>query len=209
MRWEPARPHFGHLSAGRALDRIPTMPRIRLVFQHLGWKLITACALLLALRCAAQNAPASCKSQPPDNAREVQSSETSDSAGSIAAAARSTKAQKTGRAKKVITDEDMEAVAGPLPRLKMDGAENADEVVAAIAKYKLDHTPEQTEQAVHVWYDRYDDILGAAIQENLDLQTLRSANMSNGYELCQESQDYQKCQSRQMAESRGRAMMRP
>jgi hypothetical protein len=45
-------------------------------------------------------------------------------------------------------------------------------------------------------------MLAAAIQENLDLQTLRNANMSNGYELCPESQDYQKCQSRQMAKYR-------
>ena len=132
---------------------------------------------------------------------------TSDSAGdadsSLAAAAKTSKVQKAAKAKKVFTDEDMEATAGPLPRLKMDGAENADEVVAAISKYKLTHTPEQTEAAVHIWYDRYDEMLQAAIRENLDVQTLRAANVSNGYELCMQSQDYQQCQNRQMAEQRG------
>jgi len=97
----------------------------------------------------------------------------------------------------------MEVTAGPLPRLKMDGPENADEVVAAITAYKTTHTPEQTENAVHIWFDRYDDILAAAIQENLDITTLRNANYSNGYELCQESHDYQQCNNRQMAELRG------
>jgi len=97
----------------------------------------------------------------------------------------------------------MEVTAGPLPRLKMDGAENADEIVVAIAAYKASHTPEQTENAVHIWYDRYDEILAAAIQDNLDIQVLRNANYSNGYELCQQSQDYQQCQNRQMAEMRG------
>ena len=132
------------------------------------------------------------------------SSETpTDTSTSLAAAARSAKVQKGAHAKKVFTDDDMEATAGPLPRLKMEGAENADEVVAAISKYKASHTPEQTEQAVHIWYDRYDGMLAAAIQENQDMMALRNANVSNGYELCQESQDYRQCQNRQMAEQRG------
>lgn len=125
-----------------------------------------------------------------------------ETASPLAAAARSTK-DKAAHAKKVITDEDMEVTAGPLPRLKMDGAENGDDIVAAIAKYKTDHTPEQTANAVHIWYDRYDQMLAAAIQQNLDVKVFRDANYSNGYELCQQSQDYQQCQNRQMAELRG------
>ena len=151
--------------------------------------------LAVAQLAAAQNAPAPAPPPPP------QSSATSDA--SIAAAARDAKAQKAARAKKVFTDEDMEATAGPLPRLKMDGPENADEVVAAIAKYKADHTPEQTENAVHIWYDRYDDMLAGAINTNIDVTVLRQTNYSNGYELCQQSQDYQQCNNRQMAELRG------
>lgn len=121
---------------------------------------------------------------------------------SLAGAARDARARKE-HSKKIFTDDDMEATAGPLPRLKMEGAENADDVVAAISKYKATHTAEQTEQAVHLWYDRYDQMLAAAIQENQDIASLRSANISNGQALCQESQDYQQCQSRQMAEMRG------
>ena len=167
------------------------------------WKTIAASLLLVASQALAQNAPATCQSQPADKSTEARSSDAVGSDTSIAAAARSAKAQKTAHATKVITDEDMEAFAGPLPHLKMDGPENSDEVVSAITQYKLTHTPEQTEQAVHIWYDRYDEMLAAAIQENIDLQTLRNANLSNGYEICQASQDYQKCQSRQMAEYRG------
>lgn len=127
----------------------------------------------------------------------------SDAPHSLADVVRGSKAQKTVHAKKTITDEDMEATAGPLPRLRMDGAENADDVVQAIALYKTTHTPEQTEQAVHIWYDRYDEMLAAAIQDNQDTMVLRNANSSNGYELCQESGDYQQCRTRQMAEQRG------
>jgi hypothetical protein len=127
----------------------------------------------------------------------------SATASPLAAAASNAKAQKTGHAKKVFTDDDMEANAGPLPRMKMDGPENGDDIVAAITKYKETHTPEQTEQAVRTWYDRYDEMLVATIQENRDMATIGSVNMSNGNELCQQSQDYEHCQSRQMADQRG------
>ncbi len=127
----------------------------------------------------------------------------SDEDISPAQAARDKKALKTLHAKKVVTDEDMEGNAGPLPRLKMDGAENGDEVVAAITAFRMTHTPEQTESAVRIWYDRYDEMLAAAIRENLDTKTLRETNYRNGYELCQESQDYAQCHARQMAELRG------
>ena len=128
---------------------------------------------------------------------------TNDTETPLAAAARKAKAQKGMHAKKVFTDEDMEATSGPLPRLKMDGPENGEEVVAAIAKYKTNHTPEETERAVHIWYDRYDEMLAAAIQENKDTQVLRNANTSNGYELCEQGGDYMQCRNRQMAEQRG------
>jgi hypothetical protein len=122
---------------------------------------------------------------------------------SLAGAARRAKAEKTQHAKKVISDDDLESSAGPLPKLTLDGAENADDVVAAIKTYKETHTPEQTEHAVQRWYEKYDQELAAAIQENLDLRALREANVSNGYEMCQQSQDYEQCTARQRAEARG------
>ena len=155
--------------------------------------LVVGC-LAISLPAAAQND--SCSAQPAPAASD-------EPAASLAAAARDSKAQKSVHAKKVFTDEDMEATAGPLPRLKMDGAENADEVVTAISHYKATHTPEETEKAVRIWYDRYDEMLAAAIQDNQEMMVLRNANSSNGYELCQESGDYEKCRNRQMAEQRG------
>ncbi len=149
--------------------------------------------LILIVEAAAQGS--SC--QAPQTAQP-----STDSGSSLADVVKGAKAQKSPHAKRVLTDEDMEESAGPLPRLKMDGAENADQVVAAIAAYKANHSPEETEKAARIWYERYDEMLAAAIQENLDLKTLRDENLSNGYELCQESQDYQQCNSRRMAEFR-------
>ena len=42
-----------------------------------------------------------------------------------------------------------------------------------------------------------------AIQENRDMAAISGVNMSNGNELCQQSQDYEHCRSRQMADQRG------
>lgn len=144
----------------------------------------------------AQNAATSCQSQ--DEPKQV-----SPAGDSMAAAARNSKAQKTNHARKVFSDEDMEAWSGPLPRLKMEGTENADQIITAIAAYRMSHTPGQTESAVRGWYERYDEILAAAIQNDIDTRVLRAVNSSNGYELCMESRDYQQCNSRQMAEQRG------
>lgn len=127
----------------------------------------------------------------------------SGTASPLAAAARDAKAQKTARAKKVFTDDDVEGNVGPLPRMKMEGPENGDDIVTAITKYKETHTAEETERAIHTWYDRYDEMLVATIQENKDMAALSSANTNNASELCQQSQDYQQCQSRQMADQRG------
>ena len=150
---------------------------------------------LLVFEAAAQNAPVSCQAP-----YEQGQSSTGES---VAAAARSSKNQKTTHAKKVFSDEDMETWSGPLPRLKMEGTENADEIIAAITAYRANHTAGQTEGVVRLWYERYDEILAAAIQNNIQTRVLRDANTSNGYELCMESQDYQQCHNRQMAEQRG------
>jgi hypothetical protein len=145
--------------------------------------------LFWSLQPSAQNASA-----PNSSEQSTQPPTAADS--SIAGAARSARAKNAAHSKKVITDEDMDAMAGPLPRLKMEGADNTDEIVAAIKKYKATHSPEQTEQAVHGWYDRYDQMAAAAIRENVQINTLRNVNASNGYDLCEESENPQQCRGR-------------
>jgi hypothetical protein len=113
---------------------------------------------------------------------------------------RNSKKPAASKAKKVITEDDMNAAANQLPRIRMDGAENADEIIAAIGEYKASHTPEQTEEVVQAWYERYDQDLAAAIQQNQTVNTLREENFSNGNEMCREGGDWQKCEGRRRAE---------
>jgi hypothetical protein len=143
---------------------------------------------------AAQSPPPSSLSGPPP---------TPSSDKPIAAAVRDSKTQNKSRAKKVFTDEDMEAVTGPLPRLKMDGIDNTDQIIAAIGEYKKTHAPEEVEHAVHDWYDEYDGQLAAAIQDNLNRQILMQENQANGYDLCRQGGDYEKCAKRQTSEAVG------
>jgi hypothetical protein len=119
---------------------------------------------------------------------------------SLGAVARTSKKQAPAHAQKVITEDDMDSAANALPRLRMEGAENSDEIIAAIGKYKESHTPAETEEAVAAWYGRYDQDLAAAIQDNQTVQSLREENASNGYELCRQGGDYQSCENRRHAE---------
>jgi hypothetical protein len=114
---------------------------------------------------------------------------------SLGAVARSSKKQSTLHAKKVITEDDMNTIANALPR-----PENGDEIIAAIGKYRETHTPAETEDAVRAWYERYDEDLAAAIQQNQVVNSLREENFSNGNEMCREGGDYQTCELRRRAE---------
>jgi hypothetical protein len=93
---------------------------------------------------------------------------------------RNSKKATSVRAKKLITEDDMNAIANALPRIRTEGAENADEIIAAIGQYKASHSPEETEAAVQAWFERYDQDLAAAIQQNQTVSTLREENFSNG-----------------------------
>ncbi|MGD0568830.1 MAG: hypothetical protein ABSA78_10530 [Candidatus Sulfotelmatobacter sp.] len=119
---------------------------------------------------------------------------------SLGAVARSSKKQSILHAKKVITEDDMNTIANALPRLRMEGPENGDEIIAAIGKYRETHTPAETEDAVRAWYERYDKDLAAAIQQNQVVNSLREENFSNGNEMCREGGDYQSCELRRRAE---------
>jgi len=85
----------------------------------------------------------------------------------------------------------------------MDGTENSDEIIAAILTYRKNHAAKETESVIRAWFERYDEMLAPAIHNRTETRNLRAANTSNGYELCLESQDYEHCHNRQMAEQRG------
>lgn len=122
---------------------------------------------------------------------------------SLGAVARRAKSNKTAAAKRIITDDDVKGTIGPLPRLKIKEAENGEDVIAAIIAYKQSHSADQTEEAVHRWFDEYDKDLEKAIQSNIEIKAVRGANVGNAYILCENDQDYYECQKRRVAETDG------
>ena len=70
-------------------------------------------------------------------------------------------------------------------------------------EYRKKHSAEESATAIRRWYDEHDSILAAAIEEGQQLKNLRNANMSNGYEMCQEGGDYERCEKRRRSEVRG------
>lgn len=123
----------------------------------------------------------------------------------LAAAAQEAKARKP-KAAKVFTDEDMDVHKSPIPIMNLDGDENTDAVVEAIQKYKEKHKAEETEAVVHDWYDEYDAMLASNAREAGQYRFLRETNTLNGYDLCQQSRDYEHCEKRRQSEIRGQRM---
>ena len=184
--------HFGHLFPAKAGGYDFNVTTFRFPpFGLRSWLRASAFALFVS---------ASFAQQPPPVAPAAPEPTSTGAEQPLGTVARNSKQQTSVRAKKVITEDDMDALATALPRLRMEGAENADEIIAGIAQYKASHTPEETEAAVRAWYERYDQDLAAAIQQNLVVNTLREENFSNGSELCRESGDYQSCELKRRAE---------
>jgi len=123
----------------------------------------------------------------------------------LAAAAQEAKARKP-KAAKVFTDEDMDVHKSPIPIMNLDGDENTDAVVEAIQKYKEKHKAEETEAVVHDWYDEYDAMLASNAREAGQYRFLRETNTLNGYDLCQQSRDYERCEKRRQSEILGQRM---
>lgn len=88
-----------------------------------------------------------------------------DDSTSVADAAR--KAHSTpAKSKTTITDENLTSNRGPLPDMNIDGVDNSDDIIKAIAKYRQDHKPDEVEQVIRGWYDHYDMMFQKASDEN-------------------------------------------
>lgn len=160
------------------------------------WHCLLTGLMFALLEAGAQDNPARQTPATPDS---------NPSQASIADAARRSKAQSK-HAKKVVTDDDLDTAAGPLPRLKLYGLENSQEVVAALMNYRNSHTPAQTEAVLRAWYEHYEQINEAVIKQNDNVRAVQSANLSNEIDLCQGGQEpdqYEACQKRRIAEQRG------
>ncbi len=69
------------------------------------------------------------------------------------------------KARMVVDSDSIRASKLPIPDIRMDG-DNSEEIVKAIVAYSSSHTPKETEDMVHSWYDRQDGTAQEAAEEN-------------------------------------------
>jgi hypothetical protein len=130
------------------------------------------------------------------------------SSKSLGEIAKEAKKNKTPAAKKVITDDDIAPQRGPLPALKFDEDDNTDDIVDAMSAYRHSHTPEESEQLIHDWFDDYDSILRAALKSQSQSAGIQQSMSNYNYRVCQDSRNYQQCIARGRGEM-GTAPMYP
>ncbi len=99
---------------------------------------------------------------------------------SLADIARENKNKKP-QATITITEESKEVAAPVLPDISSDGLDNSDEILKAIDDYRARHTPQETETAIHGWYDKHDVMLQKAIEENKRIEERQKDRESGLY----------------------------
>jgi hypothetical protein len=68
-----------------------------------------------------------------------------------------------------------------IPDVFYSGLDNTDEILKAIATYRSTHNLQETENLVHVWYDKHDAMLADAIEENRRIDQ-RERDRQMGYQ---------------------------
>jgi hypothetical protein len=120
--------------------------------------------------------------------------------------ARQNRSSKTAAHAKVVVDEDSSPIRNksPFPNLAMTGLDNTDEIIRAMETYRASHPLDETESAIHSWFDEYDATLEKAITEQNAIKDRRlSRNAGAQYSsLDRRTNDYRQYEERQIAEAR-------
>jgi hypothetical protein len=138
-------------------------------------------------------------------AGQMRAQSSDEATPSLGDAAKKNKEAPKSKAKRVFTDEDAPARTNPIPVIALQGADNIDEILSAIHEFKRTHTPAETEQVVHEWFDEQSEVLAGAIDANNRIAQTNQLKMEvaqDGYQYPQNDPDYQKIQQRNITERR-------
>ncbi len=129
------------------------------------------------------------------------SSNVSNASNSLGSVARSLQDTKAAPTKRVFSNDDMEASDEPLPRLNLNISQpdNSAAIVAAIVTYHQTHTPKQTEETVHAWFDLYDRTLADAVLGFNEHQSARQTNAKSMHEPCPTGEFQADCEKERQA----------
>jgi len=105
----------------------------------------------------------------------------SDQPKSLAEIARERhKETKEAQAKIVLSDENRQLQKPQIPDVFSAGIDNFDEILKAIDDYRSTHSLQETENLLHIWYDKHDAMLANAIEENRRIEQ-RERDRQMGY----------------------------
>lgn len=111
----------------------------------------------------------------------------SPSEPSLGDVARQKKSQRSSQPSKVVDETVITLKPRIIPEIFSGGLDNSDEIIAAIDKYRADHTPAETEQVIRAWWEEYDTAMESAIEENKSIETAPDIEVRN-------RQDYERAQ---------------
>jgi hypothetical protein len=111
--------------------------------------------------------------------------QTNQQTASVAELARANRKEKKEQSK-LVFNEDAPPTPKPLiPDIVTDGFDNTDEIIKSILSYKATHNPQETEAAVHAWFDKHDGIMVNALELNKRMEQADRArllgNLMNDY----------------------------
>ena len=135
-----------------------------------------------------------------------------EGAPSLGDIAKKNKDNSKSKAKRVITDDDVNVRTNPIPVISVLGPDNTDEVLNAIHEFKRTHDAAETERVVHEWFDEQSEVLSAAIEANARIAQSNQMKMEVAQDTNQNQYqyqnpvdyegDYRKIQQRQISERR-------
>jgi cell pole-organizing protein PopZ len=90
--------------------------------------------------------------------------------GDVAKKISADKKDGAAKAKHVFSDDGTPIRKSPFPAIVLQGTENSLEILTAIHDFRANHGQEETEDAVHEWFDEQTEVLSTAIDANLRMR---------------------------------------
>lgn len=105
-----------------------------------------------------------------------------DQPKSLAEIARERHKETKEQAKIILSDENRQLQKPLIPDVFSAGIDNLDEILKAIDDYRSAHSLPETENLLHIWYDKHDAMLANAIEENRHIEQ-RERDRQMGYKV--------------------------
>lgn len=122
--------------------------------------------------------------------------ETSPSLGDVARQSSAAhKAADRAKPKKVLDNEDLQQGKGPIPDVAILQPENSRQILDAIFLYSTTHTAQETEAAIHEWYDGEMALARAEMAHNITISQDRASVTSANSLSVEQYEDYRQYRS--------------